>query len=195
MFVYLCDFAGSDSVGGGDFVHSERSKKERLRRLSVVDTTSSSYDYDHQHYQMGCDNMSDTEDELRLQESSLSCIGSSKRFKIPKKVQYFYDAVCLVLDCCSHFLTYNEFLVQFFDDCNGVDHASVPRKLRSGVWFMNQEMDDLGFFFFLGQLGSLQFYFCSGFLFILVNFLEALKFEFVFGGCCGKFLVLFWYVN
>ena len=53
----------------------------------------------------------------------------------------------------------------------------------------------LDFFFFLGQLGSLQFYFCSGFLFILVNFLEALKFEFVFVGCCGKFLVLFWYVN
>lgn len=112
MFVYLCDFAGSDSVGGGDFVHSERSKKERLRRLSVVDTTSSSYDYDHQYYQMGCDNMSDTEDELRLQESSLSCIGSSKRFKIPKK---------------------------FFDDCNGVDHASVPRKLRSAMKKRNRE--------------------------------------------------------
>ncbi|XP_059459880.1 uncharacterized protein LOC132189248 isoform X3 [Corylus avellana] len=97
--------AGSDSVGG-DFRHSERSKKERLRRLSAVGRTSSSYE----DYEMGCD-VSDREDELRVQAPSLSN-GSNKRFKISKK---------------------------FFDDCNGVDHASVPRKLRSAMKKRNRE--------------------------------------------------------
>ncbi|KAE8057239.1 hypothetical protein FH972_013945 [Carpinus fangiana] len=98
-------FAGSDSVGG-DFIHSERSKKERLRRLSAVGRTSSSFE----DYEMGCD-VSDREDELRVQAPSLSN-GSSKRFKISRK---------------------------FFDDCNGVDHASVPRKLRSAMKKRNRE--------------------------------------------------------
>ena len=48
----------------------------------------------------------------------------------------------LVLACCSYFLMFNnffkkKFLLQFFDDFNGVDHASVPRKLRSGMWVVN----------------------------------------------------------
>ncbi|XP_041021425.1 uncharacterized protein LOC121262845 isoform X3 [Juglans microcarpa x Juglans regia] len=54
--------------------------------------------------------LSDKEDELRLQAPSMS-IGSSKRFKIPKK---------------------------FFYDRNGVDQASVPRRLRSGAWRIKQ---------------------------------------------------------
>ena len=94
----MCDFEGSEDCVGGDFVvvHSERSKKERLRELSVVAgttiTTSSSFDY--QDCKMGCDHVSDNEDELRLEEeSSLSIIGSSKRFKVPKKVDYFNDCV------------------------------------------------------------------------------------------------------
>nr|XP_023914948.1 uncharacterized protein LOC112026492 isoform X1 [Quercus suber] len=110
-------FSGSEDCVGGDFVvvHSERSKKERLREFSVVAgtiTTSSSFDY--QDCEIGCDHASDNEDELRLEEeeSSLSIIGSSKRFKVPKK---------------------------FFDDCNGVDHASVPRKLRSATKKRNRE--------------------------------------------------------
>ncbi|KAF5455774.1 hypothetical protein F2P56_025320 [Juglans regia] len=98
-------FSGSDGVCG-NFVHSERSKKERLRRLSVVGRTSSSYE----DCEMGCD-LSDKGDELRLQAPSMSTC-SSKRFKIPKK---------------------------FFDDCNGVDHASVPRKLRSAMKKRNCE--------------------------------------------------------
>ncbi|XP_062164014.1 uncharacterized protein LOC133870807 isoform X2 [Alnus glutinosa] len=98
-------FAGSDSVGG-DFIPSERSKKERLRRLSAVGRTSSSY----KGYEMGCD-VSDGEDELRVQAPSMSN-GSSKRFKISRK---------------------------FFDDCNGVDHTSVPRKLRSAMKKRNRE--------------------------------------------------------
>ncbi|KAF3944869.1 hypothetical protein CMV_028713 [Castanea mollissima] len=116
-------FSGSEDCVGGDFVvvHSERSKKERLRELSVVagtTTTTTSSSFDYLDCEMGCDNMSDNEDELRLEEeeeeeeSSLSIIGSSKRFKVPKK---------------------------FFDDCNGVDHASVPRKLRSATKKRNRE--------------------------------------------------------
>ncbi|XP_041018744.1 uncharacterized protein LOC121260790 isoform X4 [Juglans microcarpa x Juglans regia] len=105
VFLFACDFEGSDGVCG-NFVHSERSKKERLRRLSVVGRTSTSYE----DCEMGCD-LSDKEDELRLQAPSMSTC-SSKRFKIPKK---------------------------FFDDCNGVDHASVPRKLRSAMKKRNCE--------------------------------------------------------
>lgn len=71
----VCDFEGSDGVGG-DFVFSENSKKERLRRLSAVGKASSSYS----DREMGCD-VSDREDELRS-------IGPSKRFKLPKKVRY-----------------------------------------------------------------------------------------------------------
>ena len=89
----LCDFEGSEDCVGGDFVvvHSERAKKEKLRELSVAAgtiTTSSSFDY--QDCEMGCDHVSDNEDELHLEEeeSSLSIIGSSKRFKVPKKVDY-----------------------------------------------------------------------------------------------------------
>ncbi|KAF5462129.1 hypothetical protein F2P56_018160 [Juglans regia] len=59
---------------------------------------------------MGCD-LSDKEDELRLRAPSMS-IGSSKRFKIPKK---------------------------FFYDRNGVDQASVPRRLRSAMKKRNHE--------------------------------------------------------
>lgn len=33
----------------------------------------------------------------------------------------------------DYMLTYSIILQQFFDDCNGVDHVSVPRKLRSGL--------------------------------------------------------------
>jgi hypothetical protein len=76
----VCDFEGLDNVGG-DFIPSERSKRQRLRRLSVVGRTSSSYE----GYEMGCD-ASDREDELRLQTMSN---GSSKRFKISKKVDSF----------------------------------------------------------------------------------------------------------
>jgi len=76
----VCDFEGLDNVGG-DFIPSERSKRQRLRRLSVVGRTSSSYE----GYEMGCD-ASDREDELRVQTMSN---GSSKRFKISKKVDSF----------------------------------------------------------------------------------------------------------
>ncbi|KAJ7957863.1 Restriction of telomere capping protein [Quillaja saponaria] len=85
---------------GGDFEFPEKSKKERVRRLSSVGRASARYE----DYEMGCD-VSQREDELPSQ-APLSSISANKGFKIPKKL---------------------------FDDCNGVHHASVPRKLRSAM--------------------------------------------------------------
>ncbi|KAF7817642.1 uncharacterized protein G2W53_031611 [Senna tora] len=60
----------------------------------------------HQACEMGCD-VSEKVDALPPEQSpSSSIIPTGKRFKISKKV---------------------------FDDCNGVDHASVPRRLRSAM--------------------------------------------------------------
>ncbi|KAA8528745.1 hypothetical protein F0562_036100 [Nyssa sinensis] len=79
--------------GGGDVVFSEKSKKERLRRLSIVGRVSTS----NADSEMGCVGSDGEEDELHPSTSV------SRR---PRK---------------------------FFDDCNTVDHASVPRKLRSAM--------------------------------------------------------------
>lgn len=75
LFMSVCEFEGLDGAAEG-FVFSEKSKKERLRRLSAVGKASSS----NGDREMGCD-VSDTEDEL-------CSIGPSKRFKLPKKVGY-----------------------------------------------------------------------------------------------------------
>ncbi|PON93885.1 hypothetical protein TorRG33x02_102750 [Trema orientale] len=75
-------------------VFSEKSKKEKVRKLSAVGRSSSR----HEDCQMGFD-ASDREDELRTPTTS-------KRFKLSE---------------------------MFSDDCNGVGHASVPRKLRSAI--------------------------------------------------------------
>jgi len=94
--ICVCDFERSDSVGR-DFILSERSKKDRLRRLSAVGWTSSSYE----GYEMGCD-VSDREDELRVQAPSMSN-GSSKRFKISRKVDSFDERKLLIIVhvCCA----------------------------------------------------------------------------------------------
>ncbi|XP_054818738.1 uncharacterized protein LOC129318154 isoform X2 [Prosopis cineraria] len=60
---------------------------------------------------MGCD-VNEKVHSLRAQSPSSNPIATSKRFKIAKR---------------------------FFDDCNGVGHASVPRKLRSAVKKRNRE--------------------------------------------------------
>lgn len=73
--MYVSGFECLDGVGEGS-VFSEKSKKERLRRLSAVGEASSSYGA----REMGRD-VSDREDELRG-------IGPSKRFKLPRKVGY-----------------------------------------------------------------------------------------------------------
>ncbi|KAL5557892.1 hypothetical protein UlMin_034103 [Ulmus minor] len=75
-----------------DSVYSEKSKKEKLRRLSSVGKSNG-------NSEMGCE-ASDREDD------QLPSVGTSKRFKIQKKL---------------------------FSDYNGVGHASVPRKLRSAM--------------------------------------------------------------
>ncbi|XP_062098545.1 uncharacterized protein LOC133804388 isoform X2 [Humulus lupulus] len=81
--------------GGEDVLSSEKSKKEKLRKLSAVVGRSSSSQED---CEMGID-VSDKEDELRSPSTS-------NRIKLSEK---------------------------FSDDCNGVGHASVPRRLRSAI--------------------------------------------------------------
>ncbi|XP_044511292.1 uncharacterized protein LOC123229502 isoform X2 [Mangifera indica] len=99
--------AGLDGVGDDDdFVSLEKSKKQRLiKKLSVVDKASSTY----QDSETGCKMSSDRDrnNEFPSQSHSLISNGTAKSFTFPKK--------------------------QFFDDYNGVDHASVPRKLRSAM--------------------------------------------------------------
>ncbi|KAH7567139.1 hypothetical protein JRO89_XS07G0022700 [Xanthoceras sorbifolium] len=104
-------------AGGEDLVVSlEKPKKQRLvKKLSAVNKASSNNNNnnDEEDFEMGC-NMSDREIEFASQShSSMSNNGTTgKKFKLPKK---------------------------FFDDGNGVDHASVPRKLRSAMKKRNRE--------------------------------------------------------
>ncbi|CBI19860.3 unnamed protein product, partial [Vitis vinifera] len=88
---------------GGDAVFPEKPKKERVKKLSVVGRANSV----NEDVEMGCSGTYGSEEEEEQQlRSQAPSPGSSKRFKLPKK---------------------------FFDDCNGVDHSSVPRKLRSAM--------------------------------------------------------------
>ncbi|XVE69739.1 hypothetical protein DITRI_Ditri10aG0015300 [Diplodiscus trichospermus] len=101
---------GGGVGGGGDFVCSEKAKKEKLRRLSCVNGNSNQ----HSEAEMGSCCCCDLSFENRENQcsshskhsSSPLTNSTSKRFKILKK---------------------------FLDDCNVVDHASVPRKLRSAM--------------------------------------------------------------
>lgn len=82
--------------------------------------------------EMGCVG-SDGEDEIRPTTTN----NNRKRFKLSKKVIYFLKFNSYFLRLGYHFFMYlNDkvtFYLQFFDECNNVDHASVPRKLRSGL--------------------------------------------------------------
>ncbi|KAF5740856.1 hypothetical protein HS088_TW11G00936 [Tripterygium wilfordii] len=71
--------SGHEISSGGDFGSLEKSKKERVKRLSAVCKDSSSYE------DMGCCDFSDREDE---HHPSVTSAGSGKRFKLPKK---FFD--------------------------------------------------------------------------------------------------------
>ncbi|KAK3231791.1 hypothetical protein Dsin_003672 [Dipteronia sinensis] len=94
----------SVSDGGEDLkIPLEKPKKQRLVKKLSAVNRASSSN--EEDFEMGCD-MSDREIEFPSQSLSSMCT-TGKRFKLPKK--------------------------QFFDDCNGVDHASVPRKLRSAM--------------------------------------------------------------
>lgn len=76
-----------NGVRGGDLASLETSKKERIKRLSAVNKASSSYE---ENFEMGCCDVSDREEELPSQapSPSFSSVGTSKRFKLPRKVCY-----------------------------------------------------------------------------------------------------------
>ncbi|XP_037494944.1 uncharacterized protein LOC105635347 isoform X2 [Jatropha curcas] len=97
------------SALNGDFLSLEKTTKERIKKLSAVNRETSSKE---ENYEMGCD-VADREEVLPSQAPSISGSGASKRFKLPRK--------------------------QFFDNCNGVAHVSVPRKLRSAMKKRNRE--------------------------------------------------------
>lgn len=107
---------GGDGGGGGDL---EKARKEKIRRLSSVNGNRGSpgpspNSNQYCETEMGsccCDLSSDNRENQcpsHSQHSSTSLITNSitKRFKVHKR---------------------------FLDDCNVVDHASVPRKLRSAM--------------------------------------------------------------
>ncbi|GLU04572.1 hypothetical protein SLE2022_217100 [Rubroshorea leprosula] len=100
--------AGLDGIAG-NFVSLEKSKKEKVRKLSAVNGRGSP---SKEESEMGCSDLSDRENECPSHSQSIVNNVTSKRFKISKK---------------------------FFDDCNVVDHASVPRKLRSAMKKRNRE--------------------------------------------------------
>ncbi|EOY15020.1 Uncharacterized protein TCM_034220 isoform 1 [Theobroma cacao] len=104
--------------GGGNFVCLEKAKREKIRRLSSVNGNTGSHSpcpnsNQHCETEMGsccCDLSSDNRENQcpshSRHSSSLITNSTNKRFKVPKK---------------------------FLNDCNVVDHASVPRKLRSAM--------------------------------------------------------------
>ncbi|CAK7346213.1 unnamed protein product [Dovyalis caffra] len=107
-------------LNGGDLVVSLE-KSKRIKRLSAVNNNinnnkgSCSYEVEEERKcEMGGGggDVSDKE-EVQASTTTFSTTStSSKRFKLPRK---------------------------FFGDCNGVDHASVPRKLRSAMKKRNRE--------------------------------------------------------
>ncbi|KAH8509586.1 hypothetical protein H0E87_011367 [Populus deltoides] len=104
---------------GGDFVVSLE-KSKRIKRLSAVNNNinkgSCSYEVEKEKKcEMGGGGGGCEESDKEVQAPS-TFIGvvstSNKRFKLPRK---------------------------FLDDCDGVDHATVPRKLRSAMKKRNRE--------------------------------------------------------
>lgn len=139
----------------------EKPKKERLiKKLSAVNKAASS---SFEDFEMGCNNnnnrLSDRENEIPSQSHSSMSNATAKKIKLPKKV-------CLILfSFIFHFSFFVFFFVfviylifiiffslcssQLFDDCNGVDHSSVPRKLRSGMLFVNHKWNYYYYYYLL----------------------------------------------
>ncbi|KAK9220425.1 hypothetical protein WN943_009076 [Citrus x changshan-huyou] len=91
----------------------EKPKKERLvKKLSVVVNKAVISSFEDSEMGYHSNNLSDRENETPSQSQSSMSNATAKRFKLPKK---------------------------FLDDCNGVDHSSIPRKLRSAVKKRNPE--------------------------------------------------------
>ena len=70
---------------GGDAVFPEKPKKERVKKLSVVGRASSV----NEDVEMGCSGTCGSEEDEEQLRSRASSPGSSKRFKLPKKVGYY----------------------------------------------------------------------------------------------------------
>ncbi|XP_061972193.1 uncharacterized protein LOC133694618 isoform X2 [Populus nigra] len=105
---------------GGDFVVSLE-KSKRIKRLSAVNNNinkgSCSYEVEKEKKcEMGGGGVGGCEESDKEVQAPSTFIGvvstSNKRFKLPRK---------------------------FLDDCDGVDHATVPRKLRSAMKKRNRE--------------------------------------------------------
>lgn len=91
----------------------EKPKKEKLvKKLSVVVNKPVISSFEDSEMGYHSNNLSDRENETPSQSQSSMSNATAKRFKLPKK---------------------------FLDDCNGVDHSSIPRKLRSAVKKRNPE--------------------------------------------------------
>lgn len=91
----------------------EKPKKERLvKKLSVVVNKAVISSFEDSEMGYHSNNLSDRENETPSQSQSSMSNATAKRFKLPKK---------------------------FFDDCNGVGHSSIPRKLRSAMKKRNRE--------------------------------------------------------
>ena len=81
-------FVGLDGCEGrgGDAVFPEKPKKERVKKLSVVGRANSV----NEDVEMGCSGTYGSEEEEEQQlRSQAPSPGSSKRFKLPKKVGYY----------------------------------------------------------------------------------------------------------
>ncbi|XP_039070043.1 uncharacterized protein LOC120216781 [Hibiscus syriacus] len=112
-------FGGVGVAGAGDYVSLEKAKKEKIRRLSCFSghresPRSGPNSCPHCETEIGssccCDLSSDNRENHcpshSLPFSSPNTSSANNMFKIPKK---------------------------FFYDCNVVNHAYVPRKLRSAM--------------------------------------------------------------
>lgn len=128
-------FQGFD---GGDLAQS---KKERIRKLSAIGRGATSTL--HEGCQMGCV-VSDGEDEL-----------PSKRLKLPTKVLVHHtSSSCFLIIPLLFLTTKTKFPLQFLDACNGAHHASVPRKLRSGMCVLTFQMGIFWFCIFVHEFNA-----------------------------------------
>ncbi|WCJ35107.1 hypothetical protein M5689_016375 [Euphorbia peplus] len=91
--------------------HKFISDKSCKERIKKLSAVNRASLRSEDNYEMGCI-VADREQSLRSPPPSISGV-TSKKFKLPRK--------------------------QFFDDCDGVDHVSVPRKLRSAMKKRNGE--------------------------------------------------------
>lgn len=111
-------FVGSDG-GGGDFVCLEKAKKEKIRRLSSVNGNRGS--------PSPCP---DSNQHFETEMGSSCCCDLSSDNRENQCPSHSQHSSSLITNSTTERL---QILKKFLDDCNVVDHASVPRKLRSAM--------------------------------------------------------------